>query len=64
LPLRDGFIDFVPAGARGEGLCGYTLAVADRAAVLQAARARSLSVDGDSVSILGTRVELRDVPLL
>jgi Glyoxalase-like domain len=64
LPLRDGFIDFVPAGARGEGLCGYTLAVADRAAVLQAARAQSLSVDGDSVSIFGTRVELRDVPSL
>ena len=62
LPLREGSIDFVPAAARGEGLCGYTLAVADRAAVLQAARAHAQEVEGDTVTMFGTRVELRDLP--
>jgi len=59
LALEGGQVDFVAAGARGEGIGGFTLSVADLAAVLQAARAQGLPVQGDSVALFGTRVELR-----
>jgi hypothetical protein len=59
LALQGGQVDFVPAGARGEGIGGYTLAVADRSAVLQSAGSQGLPVEGDVVRVFGTRVELR-----
>ena len=42
LVLDGGWVDFEAADARGEGIAGYTLAVADRDAVLT--RARELGV--------------------
>jgi hypothetical protein len=59
LALEGGQVDFVPAGARGEGLGGFKLAVADLPAVLQSAHAQGLAVQGDAVTLFGTRVELR-----
>jgi hypothetical protein len=61
LVLDGGWIDFEAADARGEGLCGYTLAVADRDAVLGRAREMGLDVACRSVTIFGTRVELREL---
>lgn len=61
LASQGGRIDFVTAGTRGEGIDGYTLAVADRRAVLQQARVRGAAVDGDSVLLFGTRVALLDL---
>lgn len=61
LALREGRLEFVAAGARGEGIDGYTLAVADRRAVLQQARAQGAVVDGDAVVLFGTRVRLVDL---
>jgi len=59
LALQDGQIDFALAAERGEGIGGYTLVVADRSAVLQSARSQGLLVEGDAVSLFGTRVEVR-----
>jgi hypothetical protein len=61
LALEGGWVDFVAAGARGEGIDGYTLAVADRSVVLQQARARGAAVDGGSVMLFGTQVSLLDL---
>jgi hypothetical protein len=60
LALDGGQVDLVPAGARGEGIAGFALAAADPPAVLQAARAQGLPVQGDAVTLFGARVELRD----
>jgi hypothetical protein len=59
LPLHSGYIEFLPARARGEGIYGYALAVAEHAAVLDAARAAGLPIDGDVVTLFGARVELQ-----
>jgi Glyoxalase-like domain len=59
LALEGGQVDFVAAGARGEGVAGFTLAVADLHAVLQSAQALGVPVQGDSLTLFGTRVELR-----
>ena len=61
LVLDGGWIDFEPADARGEGISGYTLAVADRDAVLARARGMGLAVACRSVMLCGTRVELREL---
>lgn len=61
LALQEGRLEFVAAGARGEGIDGYTLAVADRRAVLQQARAQGAAVEGDAVVLFGTRVRLVDL---
>jgi len=58
LMLQGGQVDFVPAGARGEGIAGYTLAVADRPAVLQSARSQGLPVQGDAVTLFGARIDV------
>lgn len=58
---QGGRIDFVAAGPRGEGIGGYTLAVADRAAVLSEARARGLRADDASFDLFGTRIGVRDL---
>lgn len=61
LVLDGGWIDFEAADARGEGISGYTLAVADREAVLARARESGLAVACHAVMLLGTRVELREL---
>ncbi|MDP6706090.1 MAG: VOC family protein [Alphaproteobacteria bacterium] len=43
---------------RGEGLGGVDLEVADRQAILDAAGARGASIDGDVVTVCGTRFRL------
>jgi len=60
LASEDGQVDFVPAGARGEGIAGFTLSVVDLPAVLQSAHARGLSVQGDAVALFGTRIDFRN----
>jgi hypothetical protein len=59
LASEGGQLEFVPAGARGEGIAGFTLSVADLPAVLQSAHAQGLSVQGDAVALFGTRIDLR-----
>jgi hypothetical protein len=61
LVLDGGWIDFEPVDARGEGITGYTLAVAQRDTVLARARELGLSVACHAVTLFGTRVELRDL---
>ena len=61
LVLDGAWIDFETADARGEGISGYTLAVADRDAVLGRARDMGLAVACQAVTLFGTRVELRQL---
>jgi hypothetical protein len=61
LALDEGALDFIEAGARGEGIAGFSLAVADLPAVLDAARAQGLAVEADAVTAFGARIELRSV---
>lgn len=61
MALQGGQVDFVPGGARGEGIAGFSLMVADRPAVLHKARALGLTVQGDAITLFGTRVELRSL---
>jgi hypothetical protein len=58
LLLDGGWVDFEHADARGEGIIGYTLAVADPAKVLDSARSAKLPVSGHSVTLFGTRLDL------
>ncbi len=60
LALEAGHVDFVAAGERGEGIGGYALAVADRSAVLQTARALELQVSGGTIALFGTRVDVQE----
>jgi hypothetical protein len=59
LVLDGGWVDFESADARGEGIAGYTLAVADRDAALGRARELGLDVTCHAVTLCGARVELR-----
>lgn len=61
LVLDGGWVDFEPAGARGEGIVGYALAVADRDAVCARARAAGLPMLGNGFELIGTRIELREL---
>lgn len=61
LGLREGSIEFGPAGPLGEGIAGCTLAVADRPAVLSAARSAGLPAEGDAITLLGTRVVVEEL---
>jgi hypothetical protein len=58
LALDGGWVDFEPAAARGEGIVGYTLAVAGRAAVRDRARELGLPATDDGFDFLGTRIAL------
>jgi hypothetical protein len=58
LLLDGGWVDFEHADARGEGIVGYALAVADPALVLDRARALKLAVSGHRVMLFGTRLDL------
>ena len=59
LMLDGGWLDFVPADARGDGIAGFTLAVADRDAVLARARAAGLRADGDGFGLMGARITVQ-----
>jgi hypothetical protein len=59
LALQGGHVDFVPAGLNGDGIAGFTLRVADPAAVLRAAGAHGLAVQGQAVTAFGTRLDLQ-----
>ncbi len=60
IALDDGTrLRFVPdRDGRGEGVSGVDLAVRDKAALLAAARAHGLVVEGDAIRICGTRFGL------
>jgi hypothetical protein len=58
LALEGAQVVFAPAGARGEGIAGYTLVVADRPAVLRSARSLGLPVQDDAFTLFGTRIDL------
>lgn len=58
LLLDGGWVDFEHADARGAGIVGYTLAVADLPQVLERARAMKLPACGNSVTLFGTRLDL------
>lgn len=62
--LSDGFVDMVaaPAGTH-EGITGFTLELADPAAVLARARGLGLVVDGDQVRWLGATLTLKPLPV-
>ena len=61
LLLDGGWVDFEHAEARGEGISGYTLAVAGRDAVLARAREHGLDVACHAVTLYGMRVELLEL---
>lgn len=59
--LDNAVIDVVPPGDdRGDGLVGVTLQTFDRAAVIDAAKARGLPASYDSVTISGVQFNLAD----
>ena len=60
LALDGGQADFVESGDRDEGIAGFALEVVDPAAVLEAARALGLTVQGDAVNAFGARLTLRE----
>lgn len=61
LALSEGFADFQPAPGGQDAVAGFTLAVADPAAVCARARAAGLAVDGTRLQLLGASCSL--VPL-
>jgi len=59
IALDNAMLRFVEVtDGRGEGLGGVDLQAADRAAILAAAQARGLAVNGDGINICGTRFRL------
>ena len=62
LALDEGHIDFVAADARGEGIVGFELTLADLPQTLNTARALALPVDGDQLTLMGTRLNLLALP--
>jgi hypothetical protein len=58
LALTGGWLRFVPAGDRGEGLRGIAIETRERARVLRAARERGLDVSGETILVCGTEVTL------
>jgi hypothetical protein len=61
LLLDGGWIDFEHADARGEGIVGYALAVADRERVLERARGLRLPVGNHGLTLFGTHLELTEL---
>jgi len=59
LALHQGWVDFVPAGVSGEGIAGYTLAVADLQSLLEKADRMNVPRQGHSLTLLGTCIELQ-----
>jgi catechol 2,3-dioxygenase-like lactoylglutathione lyase family enzyme len=59
IPLDEGTLRFVEvADGRGEGLGGIDVAAADAPEVLKRARNRGLPIDGNCITLCGTRVRL------
>jgi hypothetical protein len=58
LVLDPGRVHFIAADGRAEGISAVGLAASDADAVLDAARARNLRIDGQSVAIGGVRFDL------
>ena len=59
LALHEGWVDFMPAGALGEGIAGYTLAVADLQTLLDRAHRMGVPRQGHRLTLLGTRIDLQ-----
>ncbi|MEO7854252.1 MAG: VOC family protein [Rubrivivax sp.] len=62
LALDGAVLNFIQADARGEGIAGFALAVADRAQVLDTARRLKLPLDGDAVELMGVRLAFSGLP--
>ncbi len=61
LPLENAEVRFVPCtDGRPEGLGGMTIRCNDRAAILGAAEANGLPIDGNTITLAGIRMELID----
>jgi hypothetical protein len=60
IALTQGSIGFVPQGARGEGLAGWTWEVADPPSVRKAARDQGNAVDRDRIALFGAEVTLSE----
>ena len=60
IALTQGSISFVPSGARGEGLAGWTWEVADPPSVRKAARDQGIAVDRDRIALFGADVTLAE----
>ena len=58
LALQGGHVDFEASGRHGEGIGGFTLAVADRAAVQRASAVAGASRTGEAIDCFGARIEL------
>lgn len=58
LAVTDGALDFTQAGARGDGLSAFTLAMSAPDAALAAAQSRGLPVADRTVTLCGTRFPL------
>ncbi|MFL6713319.1 MAG: VOC family protein [Sulfurifustis sp.] len=58
IALDDGELNFVTAGARGDGVAGFTIAVADPNAALAAGRPRGQPVSEDTVTLGGAQFRL------
>ena len=63
LAMTDGFAEFMPNNSANaaEGIAGFTLAVADRDAVLARAREGGLVVGGNRLALLGTDLALESL---
>lgn len=61
LPFDGGWVDFEQADARGEGIVGYALALADRDAVLRRATQLDLASDASTLQLFGTHIRLLDL---
>jgi len=63
IALDGSFLEFVPAsGLEAQGLVGFTVATADREAILDAAHQRALGRGPSHVVLCGTHVELDGEP--
>ena len=59
IALEQGQLRFVPdRDGRGEGLVGFDVRAADRAALLGSARERGVAVSGDQITIGGVRIAI------
>lgn len=59
IALDDAVLRFVPVtDGRGEGLAALDIEVADRAHILAAAAARNATIEGDTVTLCGTRFRM------
>ena len=60
--LSEGFADFQQTANDADGVAGFTLAVAEPEAVLARARGIGLAVTGDTVLLLGAKINVDALP--